>query len=64
MADELELELSYSGDINGDEYDEEVDYGLSEDEGAAAVDDHTKTTNDTAPPDVRSLFPCLPGLMQ
>jgi len=38
MADELELELSYEGDGNGEEagYDEEVDYGESEGEEPAA----------------------------
>lgn len=39
MADELELELSYEGDggNEGEDFGEEVDYGVSDDEGPAGA---------------------------
>ena len=47
MADELELELSYEGDDQGEDagYEEEVDYGESEGEEAAAPS-HEPIQND------------------
>jgi hypothetical protein len=58
MADELELELSYEGDGNGEDggYEEEVDYGESEGEEAAAPsrdaiqDDQTRDVHEDRGP--------------